>query len=196
MGSPSTKSSNARQRLVETAERLFYAEGVRAVGIDRIIAEAGVAKTSLYNHFSSKDDLILAVLQYREEKFDAMFAQWMKRHADQGLTPLDAFFAALKDWFESPGFRGCMFINAFAELATPDHEAAKFAVKHKQRFHEMIKNLIAESAGAKSAESWSNSIALLVEGAIVTAVMSQSSKSADVARDAAHSLLAKKERNS
>jgi hypothetical protein len=66
---------------------------------------------------------------------------------------------------------------------------------HKLRFHEMIKSLIVESAGAESAESWSNSIALLVEGAIVTAVMSQSSKSADVARDAAFSLVAKKERN-
>ena len=70
MSKTRTKKSDARQRIVETAERLFYAEGVRAVGIDRIIAEAGVAKMSLYNHFPSKDDLILAVLQYREEKFD------------------------------------------------------------------------------------------------------------------------------
>lgn len=180
---------------METAERLFYSEGVRSVGIDRIIAEAEVAKTSLYNHFKSKDDLILAVLQYREEKFDALFGRWMKRHADAGMDGLSSFFAALKDWFESPGFRGCMFINAHAELADPEHEGAKFAARHKQRFHERIKSLIAESAGAESAESWSNCIALLVEGAIVTAVMSQSSKSADVARDAAFSLIAKKPRN-
>ncbi|MBI1323647.1 TetR family transcriptional regulator [bacterium] len=189
------KTSNARQRIVETAERLFYAEGVRAVGIDRIIAEADVAKTSLYNHFASKDDLILAVLQFREEKFDAMFARWMKRHADAGMGRLEAFFGALKDWFESPGFRGCMFINAFAELASPDHEAAKFAVMHKQRFHAMIRDLIVESAGAESADRLSQAIALLVEGAIVTAVMSQSPTPADVAGEAAFALIGRKKRN-
>ncbi len=76
-----------RQRIVETAERLFYAEGVRAVGIDRIIAEAEVAKMTLYNHFASKDDLILAVLQYREEKFDAMFEKWMNKARQGGHGP-------------------------------------------------------------------------------------------------------------
>ena len=78
--------SKARQRIVETAERLFYAEGVRSVGIDRIIAEAEVAKMTLYNHFSSKDDLILAVLQYREEKFDGMFERWMAMHLGKLLA--------------------------------------------------------------------------------------------------------------
>ena len=89
MGKKRASQSDARQRLLEAAERLFYAEGVRAVGIDRIIAEAEVAKMSLYNHFASKDDLILAVLQYREEKFDAMFEKWMKRHVQAGLDRLN-----------------------------------------------------------------------------------------------------------
>ena len=80
--------SEARQRIVETAERLFYAEGVRAVGIDRIIAESEVAKMTLYNHFSSKDDLILAVLKYREEKFDGTFEKWMQRHVKKGMGRL------------------------------------------------------------------------------------------------------------
>ena len=93
---------------METAERLFYAEGVRAVGIDRIIAEAEVAKMTLYNHFASKDDLILAVLQYREAKFDEMFEKSIERHVRRGMDKLEAFFAALKDWFKSPGFRGCI----------------------------------------------------------------------------------------
>ena len=75
MSKTKTRTSDARQRLIETAERLFYAEGIRAVGIDRIIAEAGVAKMTLYNHFASKDDLILAVLQYREEQVNEMFAK-------------------------------------------------------------------------------------------------------------------------
>ena len=79
-------TSDARQRILETADRLFYAEGVRAVGIDRIIAESGVAKVTLYAHFPSKDDLILAVLQYREERFMALFAEAMERHAGRGRT--------------------------------------------------------------------------------------------------------------
>lgn len=190
MSTSRTKPSDARQRIVEAAERLFYAEGMRAVGVDRIIAEAEVAKMSLYNHFASKDDVILAVLQYREEKFDGMFAKWMDRHLSKGMDRLGAFFAALKDWFESPGFRGCMFINARAELADPKHPASKFSASHKVRFHRLLGEIVEESSGVKS-KAASQAIALLVEGAIVTAVMAQSSASAAVARDAAMALVAK-----
>ncbi len=190
MSKANPKSSDARQRIVETAEKLFYAEGVRAVGVDRIVAEAEVAKMSLYKHFPSKDDLILAVLVYREEKFDSLFVKWMERHAADGMSRLEAFFAALKNWFDSPGFRGCMFINARAELADAKHEGSKFAACHKDRFHEMLAQIIAQTAGEKAARTMAPAIALLVEGAIVTAVMQQSSKAADVARDAALALIA------
>ncbi len=182
--------SDARQRIVETAERLFYAEGIRAVGIDRIIAEAEVAKMTLYNHFASKDELILAVLKYREEKFGGMFERWMEKHIKKGMDPVEAFFAALKDWFKSQGFRGCAFINASVELADARHAASQFSAEHKHRFHEMLTDIITDSAGSKAA-SMAPAIALLVEGAIVTAVMEQSAKPADVARDAALALIAK-----
>jgi AcrR family transcriptional regulator len=190
MSQARTKTSDARQRIVETAERLFYAEGVRAVGIDRIIAEAGVAKMTLYHHFPSKDDLILAVLQYREAQVDEMFAKSIERHVRQGKDKLEAFFAALKAWFKSSGFRGCSFINARVELADADHPASKFSARYKQKFYEMLKVIVAESAGAKAAESLAPAITLMVEGAIVTAVMEQSAKPADVARDAALALVA------
>ena len=190
MSKTSNSKSDARQRIVETAERLFYADGVRAVGIDRVIAEAGVAKMTLYKHFPSKDELILAVVKYREEKFDAMFAKWMERHRKSGLAPLASFFAALKDWFKSPGFRGCMFINTCAELADADHPASKFSAEHKERFHELLKQVVQEEQGDKIATKVTPAIALLVEGAIVSAVMRQSPKPADVARDAALSLIA------
>src|SRR5271167_4150273 len=98
-------TSEARQRILETADRLFYKDGLRAVGIDRIIAEAEVAKMSLYKHFPSKDDLILAVLKYREEKTLEFFRAAMERHGQRSKNSLRAFFAALKEWFESPGFR-------------------------------------------------------------------------------------------
>src|SRR4029079_6900968 len=116
---PKQQTSKARQRILETAERLFYQEGVRAVGIDRIIAEARVAKMSLYKHFPSKDDLILEVLKYREEIVLGFFRSAMERHVKKAKNPLRAFFAALKDFFESPGFRGCPFQNAAVELAEP-----------------------------------------------------------------------------
>src|SRR5262249_42768636 len=95
------EASEARQRILETADRLFYREGVRAVGIDRIIAEAGVAKMSLYKHFASKDDLILAALMHREEGVLQFFRSSMERHVKKAKSPLRAFFAALKDFFEA-----------------------------------------------------------------------------------------------
>src|SRR5262249_6625573 len=141
----SPESSQARQRILQTADRLFYQDGVRAVGIDRIIAEAGVAKMSLYNHFPSKDDLILEVLKHREVATLEFFRAAMARHSKKTKTPLRAFFAALKEWFESPGFRGCPFQNAVAELADPSHPGSAFVRGHKQRFNEFLRSLIEET---------------------------------------------------
>lgn len=181
-------TAGARERIVETADKLFYREGIRAVGIDRIIAEAGVAKMSLYNHFKSKDDLVLAVLQYRDEKINQFFATAMQRHVDGGSDRLDAFFSALKDWFQSKGFRGCAFINAVIELADPKHPAAAFSARHKELFRVMLGDIVKETHGTKSA-AMVPAIAMIIEGAIVTAVMEAKPDAADVAREAVISLL-------
>src|SRR5262245_58805708 len=178
------EASEARQRILETADRLFYKDGIRAVGIDRIIAEAGVAKMSLYNHFSSKDDLILAVLEYREGNVLSFFRASMESHAKKMKNPLRAFFAALKDFFESPGFRGCPFQNAAVELADPTHPGSEFVRCHKQRFSEFLRGLVEETMG-KAAAKVVPAVSVLVEGAIVTAVIQGNSDAADVARDAA-----------
>lgn len=193
MSKTQAKKSEARQRIVETAERLFYAEGIRAVGIDRIIAEAEVAKMTLYNHFASKDELILAVLQYREQEVNEMFAKSIERHARKGMDRLEAFFATLKEWFKSSGFRGCSFINAAVELADVGHPASQFSTAHKELFNGMLAEILVEVAGDKAA-AVAPAVSLLVEGAIVTAVMEQSSKPADVARDAAMALVSKDRR--
>lgn len=181
--------SKVRQQILETADRLFYAEGVRAVGIDRIIAEAEVAKMSLYKHFPSKDDLILAVLQYREGKVLEFFGAAMERHGERTKDKLRAFFAALKDWFESPGFRGCAFQNAAVELADPAHAGTQFVKDHKRRFQEFLAGLIEESLGERAVKV-APAVGLLVEGAIVTAVIQGSPAAVDVARDAALKLVA------
>ena len=182
------ETSEARQHILETTDRLFYQEGVRAVGIDRIIAEAGVAKMSLYKHFPSKDDLILAVLKYREEGVLEFFRSAMGRHAKKAKNPLRAFFAALKEWFHTPDFRGCAFQNAAVELADPAHPGTEFVRGHKQRFSEFLRGLVEKTVG-KSAKV-APAVALLVEGAIVTAVVQGSPDAADVARDAALNLVA------
>jgi AcrR family transcriptional regulator len=178
------ETSDARQRILETADRLFYQEGVRAVGIDRIVAEAGVAKMSLYKHFASKDDLILAVLKYREEDVLGFFRSAMEKHAKKVKNPLRAFFVALKDFLGSPGFRGCPFQNAAVELANPTHPGTEFVRGHKQRFSEFLRGLVEESVG-KPAAKVAPAVAILVEGALVTAVIQGNAHTADVARDAA-----------
>lgn len=185
-------TSETRQRILETADRLFYQDGIRAVGIDRIIAEAGVAKMSLYKHFPSKDELILAVLKYREEKVLQFFATAMERHGKRMKDKLRAFFAALKDWFESPGFRGCAFQNAAVELADPAHAGTQFVRDHKRRFQDFLAGLIGESIG-KGAARVAPAVGLLVEGAIVTAVIQGTPQAVDVARDAALKLVAEAE---
>ena len=182
-------TSEARQRILETADRLFYQDGIRAVGIDRIIAEAQVAKMSLYKHFSSKDDLILAVLKYREEKILEFFGTAMEQHGKRTKDRLRAFFGALKEWFESPGFRGCAFQNAVVELADPKHAGAQFVKDHKRRFQEFLAGLVEESLG-KGAAKVAPAVGLLVEGAIVTAVIQGLPDAVDVARDAALKMVA------
>jgi AcrR family transcriptional regulator len=169
------ETSEARQRILETADRLFYQDGFRAVGIDRIIAEAEVAKMSLYKHFPSKDDLILAVLQYREHVVLEFFRSAMERHAKKTKSPL-------------PGFRGCAFQNAAVELADAAHPGTEFVRGYKRRFAEFLRGLVEEAVG--KAAKIALAVALLVEGAIVTAVIQGSPDAADVARDAALKLMA------
>ena len=180
--------SQARQRILETADRLFCREGFRAVGIDRIIAEAEVAKMTLYAHFPSKDDLIVAVLAYREERVLEFFRSAMERYGKRTRGKLRPFFAALKEWMESPGFRGCAFQNAAIELADGEHAATRFVREHKRRFADMLRGFVEESVGGGAAKS-ASAVALLVEGAIVSAVIHESSEPGDVARDAALKLV-------
>jgi AcrR family transcriptional regulator len=144
---------------------------------------------SLYKHFPSKDDLILAVLRHREESVLEFFRSATERHAKKSKHPLRAFFAALKDFFESPGFRGCPFQNAAVELADSAHPGTEFVRGHKQRFSKFLRGLVEESVG-KAAVKFAPAVCILVEGAIVTSVIQGKPDAADVARDAALKLVA------
>src|SRR5882762_7398109 len=139
---------SARQRILETATDLFYREGIRAVGIDTIIARSGVAKMSLYRNFASKDDLVVAFLEYR----DGIYWQWwdhvMAGHPDDAARQISDLFASLTRRVSSPHYRGCPFINTSTEFPDPDHPARAVCRANKRELRRRLLDL-ARRAGAR-----------------------------------------------
>jgi AcrR family transcriptional regulator len=133
------RESPARRRVLDAASSLFYAEGIHAVGIDRVIAEAGVAKATFYHHFPSKDALVCAYLEGED-------ARIRKLMAPAGDTPEDRVlwvFDALGQATCGPGFRGCAFINAAAEYPDPHHPVRRVVAGHRAWFHGVLRDLLA-----------------------------------------------------
>ncbi|MGF1498613.1 MAG: TetR/AcrR family transcriptional regulator [Elainellaceae cyanobacterium] len=187
---PRSKSSrsSARDRILATAADLFYQEGVQNVGVDRIIAESGVAKMSLYNHFKSKDALIAAWLQQRDEHWRRWFQSTVERLAENPGDRLLAVFDALKEWFEQTDFRGCAFINSTVELVNCDHPGCQIAMEHQQAVSDYILSLV-KAADLPESESIAQQLVILIEGAIVVAMMRRCSESAAQAKQAAAVLI-------
>lgn len=154
-----------REHLVETAMRLFGRDGFRATGVDRILDEAGVAKMTLYNHFKSKDDLILEVLSRRGDGFRRWLAEEVAARAATPRERLLAVFDVLDEWFHQPGFRGCTFVNAAAEFGAADAPPHRVAAEHKHRVGAYLRDLAA-SAGAADPARLAEELMLLIEGAI------------------------------
>jgi AcrR family transcriptional regulator len=184
----SESGSAARERILEAADRLFYRDGLRAVGIDTVIAEAGVAKMTLYAHFKSKDDLIAAYLQRRDERLRAWFAQTVERHTALSGDPLAALFATLGDWFAEPDFRGCAFINATAELCEPTHPGRLAVAEHQRLFTAFVVEVL-RKARVRDPENAARSVGLLIDGAILAAARDGSPDAAERAHTAARKLL-------
>ena len=166
-----------KEHLIETAVRLFERDGYHATGIDRILAEAGVAKMTLYNHFRSKDELILAALRARDSQFRNDLMRELASRSDDPAERLVLVFDVLADWFEQPGFSGCMFINAAAEYADPADPIHAAAAEHKRLLAAYLGEQ-AEAAGASNPDELTAQLALLMEGAITTAQISGSGQSA------------------
>ena len=184
---PSRKS--ARERILDTATQLFYQDGIQNVGVDRIIAESGVAKMSLYNHFKSKDALIEAVLRQRDQHWCHWFVTQVEQHSSDPKEQLLAVFDVLQEWMEQPEFRGCAFMNATVELANPEHPGYQAAVEHKQKVAHYLLHLT-EAAGLASPEAIAQQLLLLVEGAIAVAMIQEDPTTARVAKQVAAMLLA------
>jgi len=158
----------ARERILVTAHALFYRDGIRATGIDRVIAEAGVAKLTFYRHFPSKDELVRAFLDYRHGHWMAWFIDALGRHGAQPGRGLAPVAAALAEWFAQPQFRGCAFINAVAEVGGTLPDAVAISQRHKQDMLEVIEQLLPEGP---LRQAQAGAAAMAVDGAIVRAQM-------------------------
>ena len=187
------KLKSRRDELVDTALRLFYKQGFNATGIDKILSESGVAKMTLYKHFGSKDELILAALTRRDEQFRDWLTNAMETASPDPRAQLLSLFDALEKWFRGQafkdlGFAGCAFINASGEFTDPDHPAHRIAKQHKQEIVDYLAKLCTK-AGATDPETLAEQLALLKEGAIVTAHVRGMTESARVAKTIATGLL-------
>ena len=178
-----------KDRLVDTALRLFCRDGFRATGIDAILAEAQVAKMTLYNNFGSKESLILAALAKRDEEHIAWLAAETAARAAAPEDSLLALFDALDAWFAGDDFHGCPFLKASGEFDGRDDPVHRAALTHKGRLLALVREF-AEAAGAPDPARISGEIYMLVEGATVVAQLTGDRSTAVRAKQAAEALLA------
>jgi AcrR family transcriptional regulator len=163
--------SSARERILNAAYELFSRRGIRAVGTDEVIVRAGVARATLYRHFPTKDALVLAVLQRREEVWTHGLIEEQSRQ--RGSTPeeqLLAIFDVMHDWFQSrDGYEGCSFINVFLELGA-DHPAGRACIAHIDHVRDIVRRR-AVAAGLTDVEDFASSWHILMKGAMILAAV-------------------------
>jgi len=169
-----------RARILETADRLFYGQGIRAVGVDTIAAEAGISKRTLYNHFASKDALIAAYLEQRLRPF-----------GPSGRPPREQilrYFDRIAQAISGDGFRGCPFVNAVAELGLPAHPAGDIALRAKENTRTWFRDRLAE-IGTSDPDALALQLTILVDGAIAAGLVRHDPDVALSAKAAAAALI-------
>jgi AcrR family transcriptional regulator len=178
---PGSERPTMKERILETADRLFYLRGIRAVGVDTVAAEIGISKRTLYNHFPSKDALISA---YLERRFVQPRAS-DKPPAEQILATFDS----LERRFSAKDFRGCPFVNAVAEMGAEDRAVKKIAIAFKESRRLWFRDLLAQ-LGVAEPEALATQLALLVDGSIAQDLVRDDPAMARAAKEAATVLLA------
>jgi AcrR family transcriptional regulator len=159
---------DARDRILETAYELFSRRGVRDVGVDEVIQRAGVAKATLYRHFPSKDDLVIAFLDLREQRWSKELIEAEAKR--RGATPeeqLLAYFDVFDDWFHRDDYEACSFIKVLTEMGA-EHPAGRAAVSHLANIRSVVRELAAE-AGLRDPEGLAQSLQILMRGSIIAA---------------------------
>ncbi|MFP2960310.1 TetR/AcrR family transcriptional regulator [Myxococcus sp. 1LA] len=185
---PPEPLAEVRERILATASELFYSQGVRAVGVDLVVEKAGVAKTSLYRYFGTKDDLIAAFLQREDEDFWGGWDRVAQAHADAPLAELEAHLKWIAERVARPNYRGCPQLNVAAEFPDTEHPARRVATAHKQELRTRLKRL-AERLGASRADELAGQLALLINGAFVSSQTLHSKEALPLLRNAALALL-------
>lgn len=160
---PSKKS-----QIVQQALDIFYQHGFQATGIDLVVSKTGISKTTIYNHFSSKEALISAVLDKRDQDFRTWLADRVEQLSITAQDKIYCVFDALDEWFESNDFRGCMFVRSSLEFPAPEGPIFKQSQLHKKRLQQYFCQL-ASSAGLPDPENVAKQILILKEGAIIAA---------------------------
>lgn len=166
-----TSAVPARERILLAAYDLFSRRGIRAVGTDEVIERAGVARATLYRHFATKNELVLAVLERREQLWThGLIERESERMGDTPEAQLLAIFDVMDHWFHNrDGYEGCSFINVLLELG-PDHPAGRASIAHIDRVREIVRRR-AIAAGLHDVEDFAQSWHILMKGAIVMAAV-------------------------
>jgi len=181
-------ATDVRERILETASGLFYREGVRAVGVDLVVAAAGVAKTSLYRHFRTKDDLIAAFLKREDEDFWRTWDEVAQAHRDDPAGELQAHMDWIGERVGRPNYRGCPQLNVAAEFPQADHPARQVATAHKLELRRRLLD-IAQRLGVARRETLAGQLAVLINGAFVSSPILSAAEAKDLLQQATKALI-------
>jgi AcrR family transcriptional regulator len=168
-GAPRRGEPSARARLIETAIELFYQEGIRAIGIDTVVARSGVSKSSLYRTFASKEKLIAAFAEEQNRIFWQWWDETTARHAGAPRRQLEALFEAIPEQIANPRFRGCPFLNLATEFPDRRHPGTAIAYGNKKEMCRRLR-ILARALGARDPRQLGDQLALLIDGAYSHAI--------------------------
>ena len=181
--------NTTRERIVAAASKLFYGQGVRAVSVDAVAEKAGLTKRTFYYHFASKDDLIAAYLERRDQPNLGLFRHWFTESGGELADKVAAIFRTLGQAARRPAWKGCGFLRTAAELADmPGHPAIRIGIAHKKRFEDWLKTVF-EADGILEAELLARQILLLLDGCFATVLLNRDPSYMDSAAAAAATLV-------
>lgn len=186
---PSVSPVEVRERILATASDLFYRRGVRAVGVDLVVEEAGVAKTSLYRHFRTKDDLVAAFLRREDEAFWGLWDRIAADHPTDPRGELEAQLRWIGERVGRPAYRGCPQINVAAEFPEMDHPARAVSIAHKKELRRRLRG-IADRLGARRPDDLALKLSLLINGAFVSAQVFEDGEATPALTSMARALIA------